>query len=134
MPIGSAVRALCAATALCFTLAGTVHAQQTQPQPEPSAATMAAAKELVEMKGAAKAFDPIIDGVIEYHKNFMLSNNPTMGKDLNEVAAILHTEFQSRRADLQQNIVRVYAQHFTEQELKEIIAFYKSPVGKKMVE
>jgi hypothetical protein len=27
----------------------------------------------------------------------------------------------------------IYAQHFTEQELKELIAFYKTPLGQKML-
>jgi uncharacterized protein len=31
-------------------------------------------------------------------------------------------------------IAPVYAQHFTVEEMKEIIAFYKTPAGKKMVE
>jgi hypothetical protein len=39
----------------------------------------------------------------------------------------------SRRADLEQQIVRVYAQHFTEQELKQAVAFYRSPLGKKLI-
>ena len=32
------------------------------------------------------------------------------------------------------NVARAYASHFTEAELKEILAFYKSPVGKKVIE
>ena len=31
------------------------------------------------------------------------------------------------------NIARIYAERFSEQELKALIAFYKSPVGRKMV-
>jgi uncharacterized protein len=27
----------------------------------------------------------------------------------------------------------IYAKHFTEQELKELVAFYKSPLGQKML-
>ena len=30
-------------------------------------------------------------------------------------------------------MAKLYATHFTEQELKDILAFYKSPVGKKLL-
>jgi len=30
-------------------------------------------------------------------------------------------------------VARLYASHFTEQDLKQILAFYKSPVGQKML-
>ena len=39
-----------------------------------------------------------------------------------------------RKAELQQKLARTYAQHFTEQELKDAIAFYRTPLGKKLVE
>ena len=30
-------------------------------------------------------------------------------------------------------VARTYARHFTEAELKDIVAFYKTPAGKKMI-
>jgi hypothetical protein len=30
-------------------------------------------------------------------------------------------------------VARIFAQHFTEQELKDIAAFYKTPLGQKML-
>ena len=34
---------------------------------------------------------------------------------------------------MEQQIVRVYAQYFTEQELKDAVAFYRTPLGKKLI-
>jgi hypothetical protein len=34
---------------------------------------------------------------------------------------------------MQQELTRIYASHFTEQELKDALAFYKTPLGKKLI-
>jgi hypothetical protein len=122
------VRVFCAAVVLGAALVGTSHAQQ---QPTPTA--MLLAKELVEAKSAMQLFNPLISGVIEYHRNLFTQTNPNLGRELSEVAQKLHTELSARRADLEQHIVRIYAQHFTEQELKQAVAFYRSPLGKKLI-
>jgi uncharacterized protein len=102
-----------------------------QPQPTPGA--IATAKELLQTKGATNMFDPLIPGVIESAKNAFLPTNPGLFKELNEVAALLRTQFAARRNEIIDEIARLYAQRFTEAEMKEVIAFYKSPVGKKFV-
>ena len=100
-------------------------------QPSPSA--IATAKELLVTKGATAMFDPLIPGMIEGTKNTFLPTNPGLFKDLNEVAGRLRSEFAPRRNEIVDEIARLYAQRFTEAEMKEVIAFYKSPVGKKFV-
>jgi uncharacterized protein len=100
-------------------------------QPTPSA--IATAKELLTVKGATSMFDPLIPGMIESTKNAILPSNPSLFKDLNEVAAKLRTEFSPKRNEIIDEIARLYAQRFTEPEMKDVIAFYKSPVGKKFV-
>ncbi len=99
----------------------------------PSPAALAAAKELVALKGAAAMFDPLIPGVIESAKNQFVPTNPQLAGPLNEVAAMLHKEYEPRRAELLDLVAKIYAQHFTEAELKDIVAFYKTPAGKKML-
>ena len=99
----------------------------------PSASTIAAARELVELKGAGTMFDPIIVGIVEQTKGALLQTNPQLAKDLNDVASTLRNEFTPRRAELLTEASKFYAQRFTEGELKELVAFYKTPVAKKMV-
>jgi hypothetical protein len=76
-------------------------------------------------------FDPLIPGMIETMKNNILPTNPGLFKDLNEVAAKLRTELAPRRGEIVDEIARLYAVKFTEAEIRDILAFYKSPVGKK---
>lgn len=109
-------------------------AQAQAPTPEPAPAAVAAAKELIEMKGAMTLFEPLVPGVIETAKNAYLRTNPGLSKDLNEVAAALRTEFAGKRAEVANEIARTYAAQFTEKELREVIAFYKTPAGKKVID
>jgi hypothetical protein len=118
--------ALAAAVALAC-LAGEVRAQT------PTPGALAAAKELVVLKGAAAMFNPLVPGVIESAKNSFLPTNPQLATPLNQVALALRKEYETKSGEVVDEVAKVYAAHFTEQELKDIIAFYKTPAGKKLV-
>jgi uncharacterized protein len=106
---------------------GTAGAQQ------PSAAALAAAKEVITVKGASAIYDPLVPGVIEQAKNVLLQSNPMLGKDLNEVAGKLRTDYASRSTEVINDMAKLYASRFTEQELKDTLAFYRSPLGRKLM-
>jgi hypothetical protein len=99
----------------------------------PSAAAIKAATEIMTIKDGLKVFEPIVTGVIERHKNLIEQANPMLSRDLAEVANKLRIELEPRRAELDADVIKIYAQAFTEQELRDLLAFYKSPLGKKMV-
>ncbi|HEY6027688.1 MAG TPA: DUF2059 domain-containing protein [Pseudolabrys sp.] len=101
--------------------------------PQPSAAALATAKELVGITGATALFSPLVAGVVEQSKLLFLQQNPMLQKDLNEIAAQMRTELQPRFVEITNEVAHEYASHFTEQELKDILAFYQSPAGKKML-
>jgi hypothetical protein len=125
-------RILCviAAVELAFVAAA---GAQPKPPAGPTPAALLLAKELIELKGATKAYDPLVFGVIEYHKNLFLQTNPNLAKDLDAVAAKLIKELQPRKVEMQQEMTQIYARHFTEQELKDALAFYRTPLGKKLI-
>jgi hypothetical protein len=118
--------ALASALALAC-LAGEVRAQA------PTPGAIAAARELVTLKGAAAMFNPLIPGVIESAKNSFLPTNPQLAKPLEEEAVALRKEYAARLNEVVDEVAKVYAQHFTEAELKDYIAFYKTPAGKKLI-
>lgn len=123
-----AKRAAVVAVVLFSCTAGAVAQQQ------PSPAAVAAAKELIQLKGADQFFQPIVRGVVEQTKNLFLQTNPMLSKDLNEVANALATELGPRWTEIEAEISKGYATQFTEQELKDLVAFYKTPLGKKSLE
>lgn len=116
---------------LCL-IAGIIHSSPVRAQ-EPSAASVTLAKELIVLKGGNVMLDPIVPGVIESAKNVFLQTNPMLGKDLNDVAANLRKEFDPKRDELVTLMARAYAQRFSEAELKDLLTFYKSPIGKKVI-
>jgi uncharacterized protein len=101
---------------------------------QPTQSAIAAARELVELKGGNKMFDPIIIAVVDKTRVALLTTNPQLTKDINEVASAVIVEYASKRAELQTEAAKLYAARFSEPELKEMIAFYKTALGKKMLE
>jgi hypothetical protein len=121
---------LACAAALVVGWCGLIGAARAQ---QPAAAAIATAKELVELKGGANMFDPVIINVIDQTRTALLRTSPQLSKDLNEVATALVNEFGAKRADLIAEAAKFYASRFSEPELKEMVTFYKSPLGKKML-
>jgi hypothetical protein len=99
----------------------------------PTPAALAAASEIVKLTGATALFAPLIPGVIEQSKLLFLQQNPGLGGDLNEITTKMRTDLAPRMAELTGEVAKIYAAHFTEPELKELLVFYNSPIGKKMV-
>jgi hypothetical protein len=117
------------AALLGFALVAAAAAQAQQPSP----AALASARELMELKGVKSLVEPVVVGVIQQTTGTILQTNPGLTKDLGEVSAQLRNEYQPRVAEMTNEIVQLYAQRFNEQELKEVIAFYKSAAGRKML-
>ncbi|HMF26348.1 MAG TPA: DUF2059 domain-containing protein [Pseudolabrys sp.] len=100
---------------------------------QPSVAAMTTAREIIKTTGATALFNPLIPGVIEQAKNLFLQQNPGLIKDLNDIAAQLRADFAPRFDELTNEVAQLYATHFTEQELRDLLAFYKTPVGMKLI-
>jgi hypothetical protein len=129
----SLVRILSAAgLVLGLALAAAPTQAQTNPPP-PTPAAIAAAKELLAMKHADQMYANAVPGVVERTKNELMQTNINYQKDLNEVAVIVAKKFANREAEIGDGMAKVYASQFTEQELKDLVTFYKSPLGQKLL-
>jgi len=127
--IAIAVARAIAAGFLALALAMVLPAQAQQP----SANAIALAKEIITAKGGNTLYDPVVPQIIDRARSIFLQSNPTLGKDLNDVAAKLRAELTPRVAELINDGATLYASQFTEQELKDALTFYKSPLGRKIV-
>ena len=103
------------------------------PAQQPSPSAVALAKELIVLKGSTQLWDAVVPGVIEQAKAVFLQTNPALSRELNDVAGRLRSEFAPRASQLGDQVAQLYAETFTEQELKDALAFYKSPLGRKIV-
>jgi hypothetical protein len=70
---------------------------------------------------------------VEQAKNLYLQQDPSLAKDLNEIATQLRNDLQPRFTELTDEVARLYATNFTDQELKDILTFYKTASGKKLL-
>ena len=130
------------AVALGLALSGvSATAQQKQPAPaasaaplkQGSAAALAAAKEILTMKNASAMYANAVPNLVQQTKNVLMQSNLNYQKDLNEVAEIVAKNLAGREKEIGDGMAQVYANEFTEQELKDLVNFYKSPLGQKLL-
>ena len=98
---------------------------KAQPTKETDPATVATARELLEMSGGGKLGARVIDQMISSFKQKFPAIPDSvwdgLGKEMNG-------------DDLVTLALPVYTKHFTDQEMKAIMAFYRTPAGAKLVE
>jgi hypothetical protein len=125
-----------------LTLAGApAHAQQpaTKQAPPPNAlkpaspTALAAAKEILAMKNANAMYASAVPNVVEQTRNALMQTNLNYQKDLNEVAVIVAKNLAGREKEIGEGMAQIYANEFTEQELKDLVTFYKTPLGQKLL-
>jgi len=98
-----------------------------------SPAAVAAAKEILTMKNASAMYAAAVPNLVEQTKNVLMQSNLNYQKDLNEVAVIVAKTLAGREKEIGEGMAQVYANEFTEQELKDLVTFYKSPLGQKLL-
>jgi len=98
-----------------------------------SPGAIAAAKEILAMKNASAMYANAVPNLVEQTKNVLLQSNLNYQKDLNEVAVIVAKNLAGREKEIGEGMAQVYANEFTEQELKDLVTFYKSPLGQKLL-
>jgi hypothetical protein len=102
-------------------------------QPKASAAAVAAAKEILTIKNAGAMYAGAVPGLVEKTKGALIQQNLNYQKDLNEVAPIVAQQLAGRQNEIGDGMAQIYASEFTEQELKDLVTFYKSPLGQKLI-
>jgi uncharacterized protein len=121
--------------ALGLTLTGVpAGAQQPQAAVKPaSPAAVAAAREILTMKNVGAMYAKAVPSVVQRTKDALLQDNLNYQKDLDEVAVIVAQKLAGREQEIGEGMAKIYAGEFTEQELKDIVAFYKSALGQKLL-
>jgi hypothetical protein len=109
-------------------------AQPQAPAVKPaSPGAIAAAKEILAMKRAEGMYAGAIPNIVQQAKTAFTQNFLNYQKDLNEVAVIVAKNLAGREQEIGEGMARVYATEFSEQELKDLLVFYKSPLGQKLL-
>jgi hypothetical protein len=108
-------------------------------QPAPAAplkpvspSAMQAAKDLLAAKNVSQVYTNAIPNIVQRAKDTFLANNLSYQKDLNEVAVTVAQSMTGKEKEIGEEMAKIYANDFTEQELKDLTAFYRSPLGQKL--
>jgi uncharacterized protein len=102
-------------------------------QSAPTAANVQLAREVVLASGATRAFDGVIPSILQQSLSVFVQQNPDLQKDLTESTKAIAPAFEKRSTEIIDIIATVYATRFSQAELKELLNFYQSAVGKKFV-
>ena len=113
-------------------IAAPVGAQAPAAKPA-SPAALAAAKEILVMKNVGVMYANAVPGLVDRTKGTLTQANINYQKDLNEVALIVAKNLAGREKEITDGMAQAYTVEFTEQELKDLVAFYKTPLGVKLL-
>lgn len=109
-------------------------AQQAEPAQEVSESHLSAARKAVDAIGATDEFDNILLNAANQTKAEFIPNNPDLQSEISNMVDEKALELASRRAALETEVARVYAQLFSEAELNQISEFYSTEAGQKLIE
>ena len=129
----AAVLALSGAPAMAQAPKQPAPASNSQPLKQASPAALAAAREILTMKNASAMYQSAVPNIVEQTKNALIQNNLNYQKDLTEVAPIVAKNLAGREKEIGEGMAQVYATEFSEQELKDLVTFYKTPLGQKLL-
>ncbi|UFX42665.1 DUF2059 domain-containing protein [Bradyrhizobium sp. 41S5] len=128
--------AVALAAGLALAAAPAMAQQQLPPMPKVKQSTPAAigyAKEILTMKNVAVMYSGAVPGIIEKTKTGLLQQFLNYQKDLDEVALVVAKQFAGSEKEIGDGMAQIYASEFTEQELKDLVTFYKTPLGQKLL-
>lgn len=91
------------------------------------------AGELIEVSGAAQAFSASDDMIAGMFAQFRKSGIDIDAETETKMKAICREELEAAKPTLLDKTKEIYARHFSETEMRDMIAFYRSPTGQKVV-
>jgi hypothetical protein len=125
-----------AVAALALLAANPAARAQTAPQATsmPSPEALAAAHELMTVIKPADKFKAVLPSVMQNLKPAVVQARPEVEKQYDAMMPAFYESAQKRVNELSDAIASVYASNFTADELREIIAFYRTPTRQKLLE
>jgi hypothetical protein len=114
-------------------LPATAQQQGAPPLKPGTPAAMAAAREILTLKNAGAMYGNAVPGIVQQTKDALIQQNLNYQKDLNDVAVVVAQAFAGKEKEIGEGMAQIYCNEFTEQELKDLVTFYKSPLGQKLL-
>jgi hypothetical protein len=120
-------------------LCGRPASAQSQPptqaqSPSPSPDTVAAARELVTTSRAADQLKTLLPLIMQQLKPAIVQGRADVARDFDVVMPQLVEAMSARSDSFAEAIAVIYARNFSADELRQVTAFYRSPIGQRFLE
>jgi len=113
-------------SAVLIAVAAPAMAQEVPPE------QLALARKYVELTDRSAVYETTLVEIAIGSMRQIVQQNPDIADQTNTAINKILEEYKGRKGELIDQFARVYAVRFTIPELQEIVAFYESPVGKKL--
>lgn len=124
----SSFRAAILAIGLVVSLGGVAAAEDVTPS------HLKAAQAAVEAAKTSRGFDNLLPLMSQQVQNRLIRMRPDQHELISKVVEQQALGLVPRRNDLDTAVARIWANYFTEDELNQITAFYRSPAGAKLAD
>ena len=115
-----------AVSAAMLAVAAPAMAQEVAPE------QLALARQYVDLTDRAAIYEVTMVEIGVGTMRQIVQQNPTLSEEVNTTITKVLEEYKGRKSELLDQFARVYAARFTMDELREIVAFYESPIGMKL--
>jgi uncharacterized protein len=117
-------------------LCGRPASAQSQPPTQaqsPSPDTVAAARELVTTSRAADQLKTLLPLIMQQLKPAIVQGRADVARDFDAVMPQLVEAMSARSDSFAEAIAVIYARNFSADELRQVTAFYRSPIGQRFL-
>jgi len=101
---------------------------------EISPSQLAAGLDVIKSAKASRGFDNVLPSLAVQVEDRLIRSRPDLHKEIGTAVEAAALKLAVRRNDLDNDVARVWAKAFTEDELNTIATFYKTPAGKKFAD
>jgi hypothetical protein len=119
---------------LAVVLAVMLIAHDRAPAQAQGSDSAAAARELVVTMQADAQLRTILPLIFQQLKPVIVQGRPEVERDYDAIQPLMLGAVNSRLGDFVDAIAALYARHFTADELRQLTAFYRGPVGQKFLQ
>ncbi|MCB1516464.1 MAG: DUF2059 domain-containing protein [Hyphomicrobiaceae bacterium] len=109
-----------------FAATGPATAQELTPE------RLDLARKYVDLTDVTQMYERLLVQVGIRTMRTIVSTNPEITQQVSDTIGKAIDDYKLRRAELMDQLARVYALRFTEEELQQIVDFYETDVGKKL--
>jgi uncharacterized protein len=106
----------------------------TSPAQTPSPEAMTAARSLVTTMKLADQYKALLPAILLGLKPVLTQDRPEIERDYEAMLPAIADAFAPYYAAMVEGVAKIYASNFTPGELRDIEAFYRQPIGQKLLD